>query len=85
MRPYDPGRPHVCLDETSVQLIGEKRIPVPMASGQPARIDYEYERHGVCALVMLNEPLCGWLLCAGEREQRSSRPAKQATGRGCFL
>ena len=29
-RPYDPRRPRVCLDETSVQLIGEKRIPVPM-------------------------------------------------------
>ena len=29
-RPYDPRRPQVCLDETSVQLIGEKRIPVPM-------------------------------------------------------
>jgi hypothetical protein len=59
-RPYDPRRPQVCLDETSVQLIGEKRIPVPMAPGRPVRIDYEYERHGVCALFMLNEPLRGW-------------------------
>ena len=40
-RPYDPRRPQVCLDETSVQLIGEKRIPVPMAPGRPARADYE--------------------------------------------
>src|SRR6266849_4100486 len=31
MRPYDPRRPVVCLDETSVQLVGESRIPVPMA------------------------------------------------------
>jgi hypothetical protein len=59
-RPYDPRRPQVCLDETSVQLIGEKRIPVPMAPGRPARFDYEYERHGVCAVFMLNEPLRGW-------------------------
>ena len=59
-RPYDPRRPQVCLDETSVQLIGEKRIPVPMAPGRPAHIDYEYERNGVCALFMLNEPLRGW-------------------------
>ena len=28
-RPYDPRRPQVCLDETSVQLIGEKRTPLP--------------------------------------------------------
>jgi hypothetical protein len=36
-RPYHPRRPQVCLDETSVQLIGETRTPVPMAPGQPAR------------------------------------------------
>ena len=59
-RPYDPRRPQVCLDETSVQLIGEKRVPVPMAPGRPVRFDYEYERHGVCALFMVNEPLRGW-------------------------
>ncbi len=59
-RPYDPRRPQVCLDETSVQLIGEKRIPVAMAPGRPACFDYEYERNGVCALFMLNEPLRGW-------------------------
>ena len=59
-RPYDPRRPQVCLDETSVQLIGETRTPVPMAPGQPARYDFEYERHGVCALFMVNEPLRGW-------------------------
>jgi len=59
-RPYDPRRPQVCLDETSVQLIGEKRIPVPMAPGRLARFDYEYERNGVCAVFMLNEPLRGW-------------------------
>jgi len=50
----------VCLDETSVQLIGEKRVPVPMAPGRPVRFDYEYERNGVCALFMVNEPLRGW-------------------------
>jgi DDE superfamily endonuclease len=60
MRPYDPRRPQVCLDETSVQLVREKRIPVPMARGRPVRFDYEYERNGVCALFMLNEPIRGW-------------------------
>src|SRR5260370_14159391 len=59
-RPYDPRRPLVCLDEPSVQLVGETRIPVLMAPGQPARYDYEYERNGVPAIFMLNEPLRGW-------------------------
>src|SRR6202140_4786108 len=60
MRPYDPRRPVVCLDEPSVQLVAEPRTPLPMAPGQPARYDYEYERHGVAAVFMINEPLRGW-------------------------
>jgi transposase len=59
-RPYDPRRPQLCLDETSIQLVGETRTPLPMAPGQPQRYDYEYERRGQCALFMLNEPLRGW-------------------------
>jgi hypothetical protein len=57
---YDPRRPQVCLDETSVQLVGEKRTPLAAARGRPARFDYEYRRNGVCALFMLNEPVRGW-------------------------
>jgi hypothetical protein len=45
IRPYDPRRPQVCLDETSVQLIGEKRIPVSMAPGRPAVVHHD-NRHG---------------------------------------
>jgi hypothetical protein len=59
-RPYDPDRPLVCLDETSKQLIRETRTPVPMKCGQPARIDYEYERNGTANLFMLFAPLEGW-------------------------
>jgi len=59
-QPYDPRRPQVCLDETSVQLVGEKRTPLGAAPGRPARFYYEYRRNGVCALFMLNEPLRGW-------------------------
>ena len=58
-RPYDPRRPNVCLDETSKQLIGETRIPVPACPGQPARYDYEYKRNGVANLFMIFEPLVG--------------------------
>jgi hypothetical protein len=59
-RPYDPERPVVCLDETSKQLIGETRTPISAAPGQPARIDYEYERKGTANLFMVFEPLAGW-------------------------
>jgi len=58
-RPYDPHRPVVCLDETSKQLIGEVRTPVPAAPGQVAHYDWEYVRHGVANLFMIFEPLAG--------------------------
>ena len=60
MRPYDPARPLVCLDETSKQLVAETRTPLPMQPGQPARRDYEYKRNGTANLFMLFAPLDGW-------------------------
>jgi hypothetical protein len=59
-QPYDPADPQVCMDEMSKQLIGETRVPVPVAPGQAARIDYEYERLGVANLFIFFEPLAGW-------------------------
>ena len=59
-RPHDAGRPLVCLDETSKQMVAESRQPVPMLPGQPARHDYEYERNGTANLFMLFAPLEGW-------------------------
>jgi hypothetical protein len=59
-RPYDPKRPVVCMDEQPKQLISESRRQVPAAPGQPARVDYEYVREGVCNVWMFVEPLGGW-------------------------
>jgi hypothetical protein len=59
-RPYDPQRPQVCLDETSRQLLAQVSLPLPVAPGQPAREDYEYQRRGVCNLFLVCEPLRGW-------------------------
>jgi DDE superfamily endonuclease len=59
-RPYDPRRPQVCLDETSRQLLAEVTPPRPVAPGQPAREDYEYQRHGVGNVFLVGEPLRGW-------------------------
>jgi hypothetical protein len=58
-RPYDPKRPQVCMDETSKQLLREVREPLPVRPGQPARVDYEYERAGVVNLFLFCEPLAG--------------------------
>ena len=58
-RPYDEQYPVVCMDESPKQLIQETRTKEPMKCGQPERIDYEYQRNGVCNIFMVNEPLTG--------------------------
>ena len=58
-RPYDPSNPVICLDESPKQLIGEIRIPIGIKKGSERRYDYEYERHGMCEIFMVNEPLTG--------------------------
>jgi DDE superfamily endonuclease len=73
-RPYDPRRPQVCFDETSKQLVGEVRTPLPAAPGEPAREDYEYVRNGVASLFLACEPLRGW---------RHVYVTDQRTGRDC--
>jgi hypothetical protein len=58
--PYDPRVPLVCMDEACKQLIAEIKTPLPVCEGQPAIYDYEYERKGVCNLIVFVEPLRGW-------------------------
>ena len=60
LRPYDPNYPVVCFDEACKQLFGEVRPPQRPCPGSPARVDYEYERKGVCHQLMMSEPLRGW-------------------------
>ncbi len=58
--PYDPKRPTVTFDETSKQLIGEARQPLPTQPGHPARYDYEYKRNGTRNIFLFCEPQAGW-------------------------
>lgn len=58
--PADPKRPVVCFDESPTQLIGEVRAPQPVAPGTPARIDYEYARHGSVNLFITYDVHRGW-------------------------
>ena len=57
--PYDPLRPVVCFDERPCQLIGDVRDPLPMKPGTIERFDSEYERGGLCWVLMSFEPLGG--------------------------
>ncbi len=58
--PRDPKRPVVCFDETSTQLLGETRPPVPGKPGRSRRQDDEYERHGTRNLFLACEPKRDW-------------------------
>ena len=60
--PVSAAEPLVCIDERPCQLLADTRSPVATAVGQPARYDFEYERHGVCNLFMLFQPSAGWRL-----------------------
>ena len=58
-RPYNVKIPLVCMDESSVQLIGEVHEPIPAAPGHPVLVDDEYVRKGVASIFMEVEPLGG--------------------------
>ena len=60
LRPPDPRRPLVCMDEASKQLVKETRPRLPAQPGQPTRYDAEYERAGVRNLFLAVAPLVGW-------------------------
>ena len=47
------------MDESSKQLIGEVREPIPGKPGRVRRIDDEYVRNGVAEIFMEVEPLAG--------------------------
>ncbi|BAF71830.1 IS630 family transposase [Sulfurovum sp. NBC37-1] len=58
-RPYDPEFPVVCMDESSIQLIGEAQDPIPAAPGHPKLVDDEYIRNGVASIFLEVEALGG--------------------------
>ena len=58
-RPYNQLYTVVCMDESSVQLIGEVHNPIPAAPGHPVLMDDEYVRNGVASIFLEVEPLGG--------------------------
>jgi transposase len=59
VRPYDPKRPQVCIDEGSVQFTKELQEAIKMKPGKVKKVDYQYERDGYCSIFLACEPLTG--------------------------
>lgn len=57
---YDAKRPKVNFDETSRQLVADRRPPLAGSGGHPQREDHEYERKGTRNLFIVCEPQAGW-------------------------
>lgn len=59
-RPPDPARPLVCFDEGGKEPRGDARPGRATAPGHPARVDFEYRRHGSANLFLACAPHLGW-------------------------
>lgn len=59
VRPYDPKRPVVCVDECSKELHSTPHGHVAMQAGQAEKQDYEYKRNDTCNMFISVEPLAG--------------------------
>jgi len=69
--PYDPRFPVVNMDEQPLQMLSHVREPQPVASGHPARQDYEYKREGTASVFLFTEALRGWRRVSA-RQRRTS-------------
>ena len=58
-RPMSRSEPVICIDEKSLQLIGDSRDRLPMVAHSPAKLDYEYVRNGTTNLFVAVEPKAG--------------------------
>jgi len=58
-RPLKLDEPVICIDEKSLQLLGQSRATLPMAACASAKQDYEYTRHGTTNLFVAVEPKAG--------------------------
>lgn len=57
--PYDSKRPQIRFYKHMVQLIEEKRHPVPTKRDRPERFDYEYLRDDSRNLYLFFQPFAG--------------------------
>ena len=72
VKPYDPHKPIIGLDEKPKQLLEDKRKAIPMIPGHSEKFDYEYIRRGNANIFMAVE------FKAGKRTARvTSRRTKR--------
>jgi hypothetical protein len=58
--PYNEAEPVICIDEKPVQLLGEKKSPIPAQKpGEILKPDYEYIRCGTANVFCIVEPKGG--------------------------
>src|SRR3989339_561364 len=57
--PYNPKKPVIGFDEKPKQLLGEKRMPIPLQPGKIEKYDYEYIRNGKANIFVAVEPKGG--------------------------
>jgi hypothetical protein len=48
------------MDESPKPLIGDTLAPIPMRKGHTRKIDYQWERLGICNIFLASEPLAGF-------------------------
>ena len=79
----DPMRPVICFDESPTQLIGEVRVPIPAAPGEPERYDCEYRRNGTANLFVFLDAHQILAACEGHGPQNRARlrPLHARSGR----
>lgn len=69
---YNPLEPVVNVDETSKQLLEDKRPSVPIRFRHALRQDYEYKRNGTQAIFLAVEPK-GARRYVSVRDRRTAR------------
>ena len=84
--PKDDQVPLIVMDESSKELHGQVRTPLPMtpaapgSPATPAREDDKYERHGAASVFLFFAPLLGWrrATCSPRRTRQDwAREVKQ--------
>ena len=68
--PYDEDYPVVCFDERPCFLIGNTVEGLPMKSGQVAKENYAYSKHGSCCVLAMIEPKTGKRLVHVRKQRR---------------
>jgi len=76
-KPYEEKFPVVCMDEQPVQLVKEKRMPLPARPGRPRRYDHHYERAGTANVFLFTEPLGHWRRASVTQRRTAADWARQ--------